>query len=502
VSAERVDDFARASVGMSRRRAIGLISGVLFAGTALRPRAARAAGITCPPGMQKCEVSGGAAVCVPPDWPCCNSITCAGACTGSWKVCSSPGTQAASCDDSPRICTDPKGPYAGQRKINFCSIGIAVAGGICGDAHVKNVGWCCGPGSECGGDVNQCICKAGRVTCGDNCCGDGEYCDTSVFSEDLCAKLCPDHRQKCNGDCCTGQQTCGIGGCSCTSPLVECGPGLCCSPKKDPGSPNPRWNPVGNMLNMMGASSATHGGQARDTAVFAAASNPAGVDAALRVLAAVDGQGAAAMLAIRNGKRDPNFRHRVTVARAKPPAVAADATLDAGSAAAINKLLAAEARAYALIAAMAKALWRERSAYARHDLAAAKSQLRASAKFAGQSVTALKRIQALRTAAAKALIAGAAPEVFASDSAVAAFIASVKSSGIPTSLRGPMSKLGVGSADLKRLRAGVLDQTVTSASGPVLIAPLQDQARASELKQLISELSKFSARARRHPIAR
>jgi hypothetical protein len=108
----------------------------------------------------------------------------------------------------------------------------------------------------------------------------------------------------------------------------------------------------------------------------------------------------------------------------------------------------------------------------------------------------------LRKAAANALSAGGVSEVLAADSAVTAFIASVKSGGIPAGLRTPMGKLGVGSADLQRLRTHVLDQRAAAAVGPVLIAPLQSPARATELKSLISELSKFSARARKHPIAR
>jgi hypothetical protein len=67
---------------------------------------------------------------------------------------------------------------------------------------------------------------------------------------------------------------------------------------------------------------------------------------------------------------------------------------------------------------------------------------------------------------------------------------------------GGVDPLGVGGADLRRLRAGVLDQSMTAAVGPVLIAPLQSPERASELRSLISELSKFSKRARKHPIAR
>ena len=284
---------------------------------------------------------------------------------------------------------------------------------------------------------------------------------------------------------------------------MSAGAGTCVEPKEDPGDPSPGYNPFRNMFNMMGQSSAASN-RNRRRAMFARStqSGSAAVDAALDALAAVNGQGAAGMLAIRDGKRDPAFRQKVKVARATPPKLSADAVLNARSVAALNKLLVAEAEAYALIAAMAKALWRARAAQAKSNGAAARSQLRASATFAGQAVTALKRIQALRTAAAKALKAGKVPEVWAFDPAVNSFIAAVRSGGIPGSLRTPMGKLGVGSADLKRLRAGVLDQSANSAVGPALIAPLQNPARAKELKSLISELSKYAARARKHPIAR
>lgn len=65
-----------------------------------------------------------------------------------------------------------------------------------------------------------------------------------------------------------------------------------------------------------------------------------------------------------------------------------------------------------------------------------------------------------------------------------------------------MGRLAVGSADLKRLRAGVLDRSPNSAVGPARIAPLLDPARAKDLKSLISELSKYAVRARKHSIAR
>ena len=503
MSDQGFDALARALASpMSRRGAIGAICSALLARSALRPLRARAAGLDCstPPNTTKCERATGNFVCVPSDWPCCHSKTCAGACR-PWQKCTSPGTQTASCDDTPALCTHPQGGYAGQKKFNFCSLGLPVEKGICGDVRVKTFGWCCGPGSDCG-DINRCICKSGRVQCGEACCGPGEYCETRWLGENTCEKLCPGGKQKCNGICCTGLETCGFFGCSCKPGYVSCGTGLCCLEKQDPGDPNPGYNPFRNLFNMMGQSSAAHSSSGK-RALFAvrAQSGSAAVDAALDALAAVNGQGAAAMLAIREGRRDPAFKQKVTITQAEPPTLSAGPGFDANSAAALNALLVAEARASALIAAMAKALWRARAANARHNRAAAKAQLRASATFAGQAVAALGRIQALRTAAAKALTAGGVSEVIASDQAVTAFIASVKSSGIPPYLSTPMAKLGVGGADLEHLRAGVVDRTVTSASGEVLIAPLKNPARATELKSLISELSKYAARARKHAVA-
>ncbi|HEV7847101.1 MAG TPA: hypothetical protein VGO83_12665, partial [Thermoleophilaceae bacterium] len=101
-----------------------------------------------------------------------------------------------------------------------------------------------------------------------------------------------------------------------------------------------------------------------------------------------------------------------------------------------------------------------------------------------------------------ALSAGGVTEVTATADQVTAFLAMVRRGAIPADLRTALGALGVGSRDLKRLRAGLLDQTVSSGSGPTLIAPLKDPAGAKELRLVISQLSKFSKRARRHPIAR
>ena len=363
---------------------------------------------------------------------------------------------------------------------------------------------CCPTGYVCGNkskdSKENCICRS-KVVCGGKCCRPGEYCDTYFGLDQACTKLCPGGKEHCNGICCTRSETCGFFGCKCPSGLVKCG-GDCCQPREDVGDPDSLFAPFRNMFNMVGQAGAGRGGSRRAMFARSARSSSAAVDAALLALAAVNGQGAAAMLAIREGKRDPAFRQKVKVTRAKPPTVSADSVLNAGSAAALNRLLAAEAEAYALIAATAMTLWRSRAAHAKKNSAAVGSQLRASATFAAQAATALERIHGLRTAAAKALKAGKVPETWAFDPDVNAFIASVRSGGIPTSLRAPMGKLGVGSADLKRLRDGVLGQAANPAVGPALIAPLLDPVRAKDLRSLSSELSKYAARARKHPIAR
>jgi hypothetical protein len=416
---------------------------------------------------------------------------------GQQKPCSTGGTFCGN--------VNPLGQIG--YNIGCCLGGPNETRTVCCPGKPPDIGsLCCPTGYTCGNTTpnarENCKC-ASKVVCGGKCCAKGQYCETRLIGDDTCEKRCPvTGEQKCIGVCCTKNETCGFFGCSCKPGLVSAGAGTCVEPKNDPGDPNPGYNPFRNMFNLMGQTSASRGGSRRALFAGSARSGSAAVDAALLALAAVNGQGAAAMLAIRDGKRDTAFKQKVMVTRAKPPTLSADSGLDARSAAALNKLLVAEAEAYALIAAMAKALWRARAAHAKRNSAAAGSQLRASATFAGQAVTALKKLPGLRTAAAKSLKAGKVPEVWAFDPAVNAFIAGVRSGGIPTSLRVPMGKLGVGSDDLKRLRAGVLDQAANPAVGPALIAPLQSPERASELRSLISELSKYSARARKHPIAR
>jgi hypothetical protein len=500
MAAPRMDLVARAlAIPMPRRRAIGLISGALVAGAAWRPGRARGAVVCSGNTPLRCEAPGGAAVCTSADSVCCSNDLCAGACSG-WQSCVN-----GSCTDSAKMCGYPKGPFPNGDRPKFCSIPGHDNTYCTGYKDVAvDVGWCCRGGEVCGRQFGDCTCTG--TVCGQHlCCQNGEICETNFLgSVTACVYKCPDGKDPCKGkgDCCTGDYVCTINGCACPEGLVAAGPGVCVPSRKDAGSPSPLQF-IRNWLNMGAASSASHGGSSpRAVLARPATSGSLAVDAALIAIATVNGQSGAAQAAFSDGKRDPAFRHKVGVARVKPPSVVAGPGLDAASAAALNKLLAAEAKAYALVAASAKALWRSRAAQAKGQLVLAKSQLRASSKFAAQAAAALKTVPALRTTAAHALIAGGVAEVTPTYDQVTAFLATVKSSGIPAYLRTPLGALGVGSDDLKRVRAGLLRQTASSMVGPALIAPLRDAGGAGDLKQLTSELSKFATRARKHTIAR
>jgi hypothetical protein len=478
---------------MSRRRTIGLVSGALLAGAAWRPKLAHAA---CGGDTPKtCAQGGGAVVCVPNDYVCCSTPTCAQACRG-WQACT-----GKSCSDTSKICGYPGGPYPNRSITKFCSIDAQANNTCTGNQNEAiRLGWCCRVGEICGSELGDCTCPG--VECGETlCCARGEVCESNFFgTRNACVKKCDDGKALCNGTCCKGDLVCTSDGCACPGGSVQKGIGRCVPPNEDPG--DPPWNPIRDFFNMMGASSAAHGGGGSRSMMRTAQSGSPAIDSALVALASVRGQAAAAALAFSEGKPDRAFRRTVRAARVKPPTVVEGAGLDAASAAALNKLFAAEAKAYALAAASAKALWRARAAKAKGQRAFARRQLRASSKFAGQSASALKRVAALRRAAASALAAGGVAEVNATEDQVKAFLAAVRSGAIPAPLRTGLAGLGVGSKDLKRLRAGLLDQTVTSGSGPALIEPLKDSAGARELKRVIAQLSQYSKRARRHPIAR
>ena len=247
-----MDLMARALVRpISRRRTIGLISGALLAGSAWRPKLAHAA---CGGSTPKtCAQGGGAVVCVPNDYVCCSTDKCAQACRG-YQACT-----GKSCSDTSKICGYPGGPYPNPSITKFCSIG-AEASNFCTNYEPQPIrlGWCCRVGEICGSQLGDCTCRG--VQCGETlCCARGEVCESNFFgSRNACVKKCDDGSDPCKGTCCKGDLVCTSDGCACPSGSVQRGLGKCVPPKEDPG--DPPWNPLRNFFNMMGASSAAHGG--------------------------------------------------------------------------------------------------------------------------------------------------------------------------------------------------------------------------------------------------
>ena len=510
VDEARIDTLSRAlAVPMSRRRAIGVVSGTLIAGSVLRPRFAGAADAPpCPDGApQKCVSTMGAAqVCVENDWHCCSNTVCAGACK-PWENCVKFGTPESGCDDTAQLCVDPRVATAGRS--TFCFESRSSQSGICHGDRTLKYGWCCRPGDKCGPMFGGCTCKG--EDCGRLCCKPGEYCDVGILGNE-CKKWCDEGRKirRCGWDCCTSHKHCGstwfgTPECQCTSPLVNCGTG-CCDPKQTPEDPKVRDNFIDNWFDMARSTSASHGGAHSSAHLSSAyrAQTAAGTDAALLALAAVSAQGGAALVAFTDGHRDSAFKRKVVPARPSRPKLQAGTGLDAGSASALDALFAADVRASALIAAAATALARSRGAIAKHDRARARTQLLASARFADQAAKALKGVPALRAAAVTALRAGKTLEVIASPDDIGALQASVRRSGLPAELRAQLAGLGVAGKDLDRVRAGMLHTAASpdTMAGAVLIAPLDDAGRTKQLQNMTSELARYATRARRHPIAR
>src|SRR5436190_6866978 len=304
-----VDGIARAlAEPMPRRRAIGLVGGMLLAGSLLRPGRARGDARVCPPSSQpaatkKCQSPGGQSLCTTPDMPCCNTDRCAVACH-FYQRCTGEGSGTAACNDTELYCTSPLSPgNFGGTRTKFCSITENAQAGTCHDARQVISGWCCRAGELCGQSYGDCICR-GEV-CGNNCCKSDEYCDDPVFGEPSCVRLCPGRKHHCNGQCCTASEVCTFTGCDCPSGKTRCG-GDCCSPGDDPGDPRPNRNPYDNWGSVAGQSHDSHP-TTRARSLFARSAQLSGVDAALDALAAVNGQSGAALSAFRLGGRDPAY---------------------------------------------------------------------------------------------------------------------------------------------------------------------------------------------------
>lgn len=483
------DGVARAlGAPVTRRRAVALIGAAVAAGSLLRPGRAQAQ--NCWPGGPKICEQNGRRVCVSNDLACCSNDNCAIACPYPWRVCEAP----ANCADTASMCTHPDGPGLAQGKTKFCSKRVAVTNGcVDGGTSMSIRGWCCAPTEACGQELDECLCLN---PCGDDCCKKGEQCvDLGLLQGKACKPPCPKGFHYEGSSCvCDKGQTCGL---RCCPAGQVCDGNTCVKPSESDKLPG-LFDSFKNFSDVANQSSATHGGGGRMQRLFVAqASGPEA--AALRALAAVNAQGVVAGSAFATRSVDRSFRRKVVAARPARLRMPAGAGLDAESARALEALVAAESKGFALAIASATALARSRGALRARNKRAARKQALAAASFADKAARALRAVPALRAKAAAALKAGGTTEVVTTPEQVLALQTEVRATGLPAELRDALRRLGVRGDQLGSVRDALLLETT---GGPALIGPLTDPARTRNLKAIASELARFSKSARRRPIKR
>ncbi|HMJ95301.1 MAG TPA: hypothetical protein VK486_05580, partial [Thermoleophilaceae bacterium] len=410
-----VDRVARAlDASITRRRAVALIGGAAIAGSLIRP--GRAAAQNCYPGGPKiCSNSKGARVCVPDNLACCSNDNCAIACPYPWRICEQPGN----CADTARMCTDTTNPDYERGTTKFCSQRVLVTNGCSSIGSSFSIrGWCCEPKEQCGEEFGECVCPK---RCGDNCCKTDEVC-----VDDVCKPKCRDGWHWKGDKCvCDEGQTCGV---NCCPEGSSCRGSTCFKPKENDKLPS-LWDSFMGFGDVASQSAAGHGGPRSQS--IRAAQAPEPVRTALLALAAVSAQGAVAASAFESRRPDRGYRRKVVAARPGALRIPPGEGLDPRAASALEALVNAEAKGFALALACAKALARARGATARRDFTRVRKQVLSAAGFAKASAKALRPVPSLRAKAFKALSETGATEVVASPADVAALQADVRASGVP-----------------------------------------------------------------------
>jgi hypothetical protein len=205
---------------------------------------------------------------------------------------------------------------------------------------------------------------------------------------------------------------------------------------------------------------------------------------------------------IRSDAPDRAYRHPVSAHKPALVAIAPGPGLDAGAAVALTKMLAAEARAWALVYAAAVARGRSLSALRARNAKAALRQARASGEFAAGAAKVLGRVPRLRTVALTALRNAGTPEVTVSEAEFRSFQASVRADGLPADVRARLSQLGLNPAEQRRVAKLVLARRPGTLANNVLIEPLADASKQAALRRVARQLRHIAATARKHPITR
>ena len=513
----RLDAVARSlAAPMPRRRALTVFAAGLAAASApafLRPARARA-DATCAGNGPQCTGGGS---------PCCVDVK------GGYRV-------------PLGACTCPGGPSDPNAKC--CR-------GACNDGSATV--WCCDASERCGtgprncADVNpapsepNCVCDTIPATgrretccppayvCGSVCCANTEECavESSLvfFTSKECKKKCPSRGQRrcpaghccdstqtcCPNGCCNPPLECGVDGCVCPSGDQPCGVSKkqccakgevcmgtrCAKPPPAPGFFNSLFDGFSGFKDTVSQTAGRGANKRRHLARLAGV--PAEVDMALLQLSAVEALKGTAIAAFADRHTDRAYLRKVATPKPSLPALAPGPGLPQQAAASLTALLAAEAKAFALVLAAATSVARARGALSRKDVKRAKGHVAAAGRFATLAARALKPLPGLRAATATTLRGTGVAEVESRIAEEVAVQASVRDTGVPSDLRALLSRLGVTGDDLKR--ASFRLTGAPTPGGPVLIAPLADPGRAREVAGLATAMGRYATSARRKPLS-
>ena len=328
--------------------------------------------------------------------------------------------------------------------------------------------WCCPPALACGEFAGTCGCPSGQL-CGDGCCPEGSACCRFSVLVDLFGRL-----------------------------KVRSTRYSCCSPGLEKRLID-YANELVNLTPLSGGGfgfeqSARAAGRRHERGRVAAS---AGAPDALVALGAVANLAALAGDGLRSGRPDSRYRRAVRARRPALAPITPGPGLDAAAATALDELASAEARAWTLLNAAAVARARSLGAIRAGNAKAARTQARASGRFAARAGRALRPVPGLRTAAVAALRRAGTAEVTVTGRQVAAFQAAVHSGGLPVDLRTRLTQLGLDGAEQARVAALMLARQPESAAGNALIAPLADPTRLARTAVLAKLLARQAARSRK-----
>jgi hypothetical protein len=526
----RLDALARSlAEPMPRRRALTVFGLGLVAASApgwLRPPAARAVatcgsdGPNCTSGGSPCcvDVKGGFRVplggCTcPGDNRNPNAKCCQGACNdGSATVWCCDVSER--CGQGPRNCADVNpAPSEPNCVCDTVPASFGRRAGLLGVA--AQTGSCCPPAQVCGSNCckpnEECVVDPGLIfdskECKPKCpgfgqkrCPAGHCCDKKAT---CCPNGCCNPPLECAGDSCrcpgTGQLVCGVSADkpTCCKEGEVCINRRCTTPPKTPGLIDSLMNGFSGYGDTVSQTGARGGKHLNRYARLAAV--PAEVDAALLQLGAVEALYGTAIASFADLHKDKTYLRKVAAPKPSLPPLAAGPALPPQAVSALNGLLAAEAKAFALMLAAATSVARARGALSKKDMKRATGHVSTAGSFASQASKALKPLPAMRANVANTLRAALVAEVNSRIADEVTFQDGLRNTGIPADLRALLARLGVTGDDLVRTRKGLTGAPTTG--GAALIAPLADPQRSKNLQALATALSRYATDAKRKPIS-